>query len=135
MKKHKIKKDNQEIAKKDHKMVEIHGRDEFEKELNSDEGHLKVLKFYRDGCPHCANLGNKVYEEFCKDKSHDHDDIKFLNIGVKEENMSLFSRFSVEGVPTTIMVRVKSLEVKIIEIVIGADKDGILRKLDSCLKK
>ena len=117
------------------KKIEIKGEDHFKNELKSEENSLKVIKFYRDGCPHCAFLGNKVYDHVNASNDYNHDEIKFLDIGVEDENIEIFKKFQIEGVPTTVFLIIKEEKIRILGQTVGSDMKDVIDELNECLKR
>ncbi len=116
------------------KKIEINGEEHFKDEIKSNINSLKVIKFYRDGCPHCSNLGSKVYDYVDARKDYNHNKIKFLDVGVKEKNIEIFKQFKIEGVPTTVFLRMKKAEILILGKVVGSEIQDVLTGLNECLK-
>jgi len=115
--------------------IEIKGEDHFKDELKADENSLKVIKFYRAGCPHCAHLGSKVYDHVNDSKDYNHNEIKFLDVGVEDENIAIFKKFEIKGVPTIIFLRMKKTKVRILATVVGSEVEDVIDELNKCLKR
>ena len=118
-----------------YKKIEINGEDHFKDEIKSNINSLKVIKFYRDGCPHCSHLGSKVYDYVDARKDYNHNKIKFLDVGVEEKNIEIFKQFKIEGVPTTVFLRMKKAEILILGKVVGSEIQDVLTGLNECLKR
>ena len=91
-----------------------------------------IVKFYLDTCPHCQQLGDKVYNKFNENNEYAKFNLKFLNVECSTSNSSkIAGRFAISSVPTTMLFNKKVS----LSNVIGAKDGNIVDEFLKIMKK